>query len=94
MRDDETGAAAAHVFFFYHAFFSSVFFSFSSVLGHRKRRRQGEALMQRADDTEAALAQRLEGYHAQTVPILEHYASTLTPRPSFPRSFLKAHRSF
>ena len=35
----------------------------------------GEPLMQRADDTEEALAKRLEhyGYHAQTVPILEHY---------------------
>ena len=34
----------------------------------------GEPLMQRADDTEAALGKRLEGYHAQTVPILDHYA--------------------
>jgi len=34
----------------------------------------GEALMQRADDTEEALTQRLESYHAQTVPILDHYA--------------------
>ena len=33
----------------------------------------GEALMQRADDTEEALGKRLAGYHAQTVPILEHY---------------------
>ena len=33
----------------------------------------GEPLMQRADDTEEALAKRLSGYHAQTVPILEHY---------------------
>ena len=33
----------------------------------------GEPLMQRADDTEEALAKRLAGYHAQTVPILEHY---------------------
>ena len=30
--------------------------------------------MQRADDTEEALGKRLEGYHAQTVPILDHYA--------------------
>ena len=29
--------------------------------------------MQRADDTEQALSKRLEGYHAQTVPILAHY---------------------
>ena len=33
-----------------------------------------EPLMQRADDTEEALTKRLEGYHAQTVPILEHYS--------------------
>jgi len=33
----------------------------------------GEPLMQRADDTEEALAKRLQGYHAQTVPILDHY---------------------
>lgn len=36
----------------------------------------GEPLMQRADDTEAALAKRLGAYHAQTVPILDHYAPT------------------
>ena len=33
----------------------------------------GEPLMQRADDTEEALVKRLQGYHAQTVPILAHY---------------------
>ena len=33
----------------------------------------GEALMQRADDTEEALKARLAGYHDQTVPILDHY---------------------
>jgi adenylate kinase len=33
----------------------------------------GEPLMQRADDTEEALGKRLQGYHAQTVPILDHY---------------------
>ena len=33
----------------------------------------GEALMQRADDTEEALTKRLQGYHDQTVPILDHY---------------------
>ena len=37
----------------------------------------GEPLMQRADDTEEALKTRLDGYHAQTVPILEHYASVV-----------------
>merc|ERR1719313_3197283 len=34
----------------------------------------GEPLMQRADDTEEALGKRLESYHAQTVPILDHYS--------------------
>jgi adenylate kinase len=33
----------------------------------------GEPLMQRKDDTEEALKSRLEAYHAQTVPILDHY---------------------
>ena len=33
----------------------------------------GEPLMQRADDTEEALGKRLQGYHEQTVPILDHY---------------------
>merc|ERR1719327_1824621 len=33
----------------------------------------GEPLMQRADDTEEALGKRLQSYHAQTVPILDHY---------------------
>mmetsp|Transcript_117449 Transcript_117449/g.184708 ORF Transcript_117449/g.184708 Transcript_117449/m.184708 type:complete len:504 (-) Transcript_117449:57-1568(-) len=32
-----------------------------------------EPLMQRADDTEEALKKRLEGYHGETVPILDHY---------------------
>merc|ERR1719373_394056 len=36
----------------------------------------GEPLMQRADDTEEALGKRLQSYHAQTVPILSHYAPT------------------
>jgi adenylate kinase len=36
----------------------------------------GEPLMQRADDTAEALTKRLEQYHAQTVPILEHYATS------------------
>ena len=33
----------------------------------------GEALEQRADDTAEALQARLSQYHAQTVPILDHY---------------------
>jgi len=36
----------------------------------------GEPLMQRPDDTEAALGERLGKYHAQTVPILAHYEPT------------------
>jgi len=33
----------------------------------------GEPLMQRPDDTATALVKRLAGYHAETVPILDHY---------------------
>jgi len=33
----------------------------------------GEPLIQRPDDTAAALVKRLQGYHNETVPILEHY---------------------
>jgi adenylate kinase len=33
----------------------------------------GESLMQRKDDTAAALIKRLQGYHGETVPILDHY---------------------
>jgi adenylate kinase len=33
----------------------------------------GEALMQRKDDTSAALVKRLQSYHGETVPILNHY---------------------
>lgn len=36
----------------------------------------GQPLMQRADDTEEALAKRLKGYHEQTVPILAYYGPT------------------
>merc|ERR1712232_1324356 len=35
----------------------------------------GEALMQRSDDTAAALVKRLQGYHAETEPILDRYSS-------------------
>lgn len=34
-----------------------------------------EPLMQRPDDTAEALVKRLQGYHGETVPILEHYES-------------------
>merc|ERR1711988_1720959 len=33
----------------------------------------GEPLIQRPDDTSEALVKRLESYHGQTVPILQHY---------------------
>ncbi|KAG7371492.1 adenylate kinase-domain containing protein [Nitzschia inconspicua] len=33
----------------------------------------GEPLMQRHDDTAAALTKRLHGYHKETIPILKHY---------------------
>ncbi|CAJ1962258.1 unnamed protein product [Cylindrotheca closterium] len=33
----------------------------------------GEPLMQRKDDTAAALTKRLQSYHGETVPILAHY---------------------
>jgi len=36
----------------------------------------GEPLMQRADDTAGALVKRLQGYHSETVPILQHYKPT------------------
>lgn len=32
-----------------------------------------EPLMQRPDDTASALIKRLQGYHGETVPILDHY---------------------
>lgn len=33
----------------------------------------GEPLIQRSDDTAEALTSRLNAYHTQTVPVLEHY---------------------
>jgi len=33
----------------------------------------GDDLMQRGDDTASALVKRLNGYHGETVPILDHY---------------------
>ena len=36
----------------------------------------GEALEQRSDDTADVLKSRLSTYHAQTVPVLSHYAKT------------------
>lgn len=44
------------------------------IPGSMKDDQTGEPLMQRADDTAAALKTRLGGYHSQTVPILDHYA--------------------
>merc|ERR1712217_600032 len=40
---------------------------------NRRDDQTGDALMQRADDTAEALKKRLDGYHKQTVPILDHY---------------------
>jgi len=37
----------------------------------------GEPLMQRKDDTKEALVTRLQAYHAESAPILEHYASVV-----------------
>lgn len=38
----------------------------------------GETLEQRSDDNEAALRTRLETYHSQSAPIMEHYLAALT----------------
>jgi len=38
----------------------------------------GEPLMQRQDDTEAALRDRLTNYHSMTVPLLGYYANVVT----------------
>mmetsp|Transcript_4524 Transcript_4524/g.11047 ORF Transcript_4524/g.11047 Transcript_4524/m.11047 type:complete len:634 (+) Transcript_4524:102-2003(+) len=40
----------------------------------------GEPLYQRADDTKDALPKRLEGYHAETEPILEYYGENVCVR--------------
>jgi len=37
----------------------------------------GEPLMQRPDDTEEALKNRLAGYYEQTIPVLDHYAAVV-----------------
>ena len=34
----------------------------------------GEELVQRADDTAEALTKRLASYHAETVPVLDHFS--------------------
>eukprot|EP01052_Picozoa_sp_SAG31_P007720 SAG31_NODE_372_length_16598_cov_44.705982_11_plen_284_part_00 len=38
----------------------------------------GEPLMQRPDDTAAALVPRLQGFHSETIPLLQHYAGVVT----------------
>jgi len=43
------------------------------VLESMKDNETGEPLMQRPDDTPAALVKRLQSYHGETVPILNHY---------------------
>jgi len=37
----------------------------------------GEPLMQRPDDTSAALKKRMASYHAETTPVLNHYGSVV-----------------
>jgi len=54
----------------------------------------GEPLMQRQDDTEAALRDRLTNYHAMTVPLLDYYqavvahldCNNLRPKPEIQRT--------
>jgi adenylate kinase len=41
-----------------------------------------EPLMQRADDTEEALAKRLDTYYSQTVPLLDHYTPVVVKMDS------------
>ena len=38
----------------------------------------GESLMQRPDDTSAALVSRLEEYHGKTTPVFDHYSSVVS----------------
>ena len=44
----------------------------------------GEALMQRPDDTAEALVKRMSSYHAETVPVLEHYRPKGARAPTRP----------
>ena len=71
MLDDETGARRVGRAGLGHA---SVPMPLRSCQRAQSRPTAGEPLMQRADDTEEALVKRLEGYYAQTVPILDHYS--------------------
>ena len=42
----------------------------------------GEALVQRPDDTEATIRDRLEVYHNQTAPLVEFYSTMATSNPN------------
>ena len=48
-------------------------YDFNPPAAEGKDDETGEDLMQRPDDTADALVQRLESYHAETVPVLDHY---------------------
>jgi adenylate kinase len=37
----------------------------------------GQPLVQRPDDTKAALSKRMASYHSETTPILSHYKSVV-----------------
>jgi len=53
----------------------------------------GEPLIQRADDTEAALTKRLKGYHEETIPVLAHYDSSQVDANQQPQEVWKAIES-
>lgn len=53
----------------------------------------GEPLMQRPDDTEAALTKRLKGYQEETMPILAHYDSSQVNADQQPQEVWKAIES-
>ena len=57
-------------------------------VGNMKDNETGEALMQRPDDTSEALVKRMAGYHAETVPVLEHY------KPSGIVSYANSNQAF
>jgi hypothetical protein len=58
-----------------------VFLSLSSCDRHHATPQDdetGESLMQRPDDTSAALVSRLEEYHGKTTPVFDHYSSVVS----------------
>jgi peroxiredoxin len=52
-----------------------------------------EPLIQRADDTEEALQKRLASYYSQTVPVLDHYSSSVVKIDSNENSSMDVIRS-